>query len=107
MSDALTYVYESGNSELPKIAFTIILSNDIDIQLIDATEWDDGKRQDYYNSQLIPRSVRQGKRLRGRIRAHRSNKVSFTGGLLLIGGPASGDFFTGTEAVYELQSLSE
>lgn len=105
MAGQPTYIYETGSVEWPPNVLEIIHSEELDIEVIEASDWDDTERMEFYQSKLFPRSVRQGKKLRGRVRTHKAGNVNFDKGVLLIGGVDDGDFFVGEEAVKQVQSM--
>lgn len=100
------YIYETGKSEWPPKAIELIHSEDLDVEVVEASEWDDTERMEFYQSKLFPRSVRQGKKLRGRVRTHKAGNIYFYSGVLLTGGVEDGDFFVGEEAVERVRELS-
>lgn len=107
MAGQPTYIYETGQSEWPPKAIKLIHSEDLDVEVVEASEWDDTERMEFYQSKLFPRSVRQGKKLRGRVRTHKAGNVNFYSGVLITGGVEDGDFFIGEEAVDQLRTMEE
>jgi hypothetical protein len=105
MAGQPTYIYETGQSEWPPKAIEHIHSEDLDVEVVEASEWDDTERMEFYQSKLFPRSVRRGKKLRGRVRTHKAGNINFYSGVLLTGGVEDGDFFIGEEAVDRLRSM--
>lgn len=105
MAGQPTYIYETGQSEWPPKAIELIHSKDLDLEVVEASEWDDTERMEFYQSKLFPRSVRRGKKLRGRVRTHKAGNINFHNGVLLTGGVEDGDFFIGEEAVDRLRSM--
>lgn len=99
------FVYETGSSEWPPKVLEKIHSEGLDIEVVEASDWDDEKRLEFYQSKLFPRSVRRGKKLRGRVRTHKAGNINFFNGVLLTGGVEDGDFFVGEEAVERVQTL--
>lgn len=100
------YVYETGDSKWPPKVIEVIHDSDLDVEVIEAGDWDETKRMEFYQSKLFPRSVRQGKKLRGRVRTHKAGNINFFSGVLLTGGIQDGDFFIGEDAVEQIQAMA-
>lgn len=100
------YIYEPGSVEWPNKAVELIDDHDLDVETTNASNWDASKKEEFYHSKLFPRSIRQGKKLRGRIRTHQAGNINFYKGVLLTGGVEEGDFFVGQEALHLLGSMT-
>lgn len=101
-----TYVYEPGSVKWPEKALELIDDYDLDMEVIDASDWDDTERQEFYQTKLFPRSIRQGKKLRGQVRTHKAGNINFFKGVLMTGDIEDGDFFVGKEAIERLGSMA-
>ncbi|WP_299237224.1 hypothetical protein [Natronomonas sp.] len=97
MAGQPTYVCETGQSEWPPEVKDLIHSQDLDVELVEASGWDDDERTGFYQSKLFPRSVEQGKKPRGRVRTHKTRKVNLFKSSLLTGSVQDSDFFLGKE----------
>jgi len=96
----MRYIYEPGENELPKRARQIIENNDLPIDVVDTSAWNQDKRWDFYQDELMWRSVTSGKPLRGKIRTNNAGRIHFFRGVLVT----NDNFFIGEDAVDELAS---
>lgn len=74
----------------------------MNLEIIDTTDWNEEKKEEFYFSQLMPISVSKHKRLRGKVRSHKAGAISY-GSVLFTGD----NFFTGEKALEKLKQLKE
>lgn len=99
----MRYIYESDadNPTQDRALDAAQAHDNIDIQ--DAAGWDDDKREEVYMRHLLPLSVKNRKRMRGRIRSHKAGKIHFTSGVLIT----DSNFYVGEEIIDFLEAGDE
>lgn len=97
------YIYESDaeNPTQDQALDAAQTHGDIDIE--DAAGWNEDKREEVYMRHLLPLSVKNRKRIRGKLRSHKAGKIHFTQGVLIT----DTNFYVGEEIIEFLEDGDE
>lgn len=95
----MRFIYETGKDSPLDNSLKNLVEEHPDITLQDATAWDEDQRMQTYLRDILPLSITNRKRLRGRIRTHQAGHIQFNKGVLLT----DSDFFIGDEIIEFLE----
>ena len=101
----ILYVYDSEIEDAYRSEIKRLLDKvrrlGVRVDEVDTAGWSDEEKFKFYNKQLMPISVIKGRRLRGRIRTHRTGSIIFRDMIIID----DSEFFIGEEAVRRLKAF--